>query len=128
MSGTVAVSGTIGTRLITSSGPIRWRIYYGDRTTYGSQDGSPFDAPSTNVQVVIKETPRSKVRPWVPLFGHDHYMWSTDPGVTWSACDWAGLFDYLMTYKGPKAVLFGRTLRDESFWELLKWAKSEGLG
>lgn len=106
---------------------LSWRLYYGNRTAYGSKDGSPFDVPSrTDVQVLVKATPNHPTRPFRCVYGQDNYYWDRING--WVACDWTGLWDYLMSYKGPQSVLFGRSKRDDLFWECIEWAKREGLG
>jgi len=92
-----------------------WEIYYGDKSTFSSEDGDPFHAPQNNVQVVNNN---GKL-----YYGKDAYYWRPDVG--WNACDIPGLWDYLLMYRGPKAVLFGRSIRDEDFWETVKRAKVE---
>jgi hypothetical protein len=104
---------------------MRWRIYYGDDSTYSDRDGSPFDAPRTNVMVVCTETTGSR-RPFRPQYGLDHFCWHADSG--WRGADWSGFMDYMMMIPGPKAVLFGRTIRDDKFWAIVKRALAEGLG
>ena len=104
----------------------RWRIYYGDDSTFSDRDGSPFDAPTTNIQAVVTELgPRSK-KPFKVQYGLDHHYWHKDNG--WVMADWCGFMDYMMMQTGPKAVLFGRTLRDEDFWRIVARANTEGLG
>lgn len=94
---------------------MRWRIYYGDGSTYS---GDPFLAPPTNAQgVAFKD--RS------PVFGKSAYYWRDND---WWACDEAGMWDYLMMHIGPKAVVFGRTLRDDQFYDIKKRMMSEGVG
>ena len=38
-----------------------------------------------------------------------------------------GMYDYLMSFKGPKQVLFGRTIRDDLYWQIVVRARREGL-
>lgn len=92
-----------------------WKIYYGDGSTFSNENGDPFHAPSHNVQAVNNN---GKTR-----HGKDAYYWHRDLG--WKGCDIPGLWDYLLMYVGPKAVLLGRTIRDEDFWEIVKRAKVE---
>ena len=103
----------------------KWRIYYGDDSTYSDRDGSPFDAPQTNVQAVVTEMPGSPTGKRVNL-RQDHFYWSKING--WVGCDWSGMWDYWMNYKGPKAVIFGRSLSDSEFQRINKRAFDEGLG
>lgn len=100
----------------------RYRIYYGDGSTY---DGDPFLAPQTNVQVVLTES-TAAVQGFTLACKHDRYYWN---GTVWTPCDEAGMWDYLLMYRGPKALLFGRTtVRDEDFWATVTRARREGLG
>lgn len=108
--------------MMAESGPeskpaLSWRIYYGDDSVFSDRDGSPFDAPSANVQVVVGAAGI--------LHSKDAWVWRPDTG--WRPCDTAGLWDYLLNYRGPKAVLFGRTIRDDHFWEIVKRAQRENL-
>ena len=101
---------------------MKWRIYYGDGSTYSS-DSDPFFAPSNNVQVIAEEitkNPGFRLRS-----SRDSYYWMQD---RWFACDTAGMWDYLLEHKGPKAIIFGRTLRDDDYWKIYHRAKKEGLG
>jgi hypothetical protein len=92
-----------------------WKIYYGDGSTFSSEDGDPFHAPTSNVQVVDND---GKLQS-----GKTAYYWNAETG--WNGCDTPGLWDYLLMYRGPKAVLFGRSIRDEDYWEIRKRAKIE---
>ena len=97
---------------------IRFRIYYGDGSTYS---GDPYLAPQTGVQVVSQENRKQL------MSGKDVYYWKPESG--WHACDMLGMWDHLFMYRGPKAILFGREMqRDEDFWALRQRAKVEGLG
>lgn len=95
---------------------MRFRIYYGDGTTY---EGYPFDAIPHNVIAVAVEGR--------PLWhSRDAYYWHKDMG--WTPCDVPGMWDYLLNYVGPKAILFGRNVRDDLYWEIVKRATAEGTG
>ena len=97
---------------------IRFRIYYGDGSTYS---GDPYLAPQTGVQVVAQENRKRLIS------GKDAYCWKPESG--WHGCDTLGMWDYLFSYRGPKAVLFGREMqRDEDFFALRRRATAEGLG
>ena len=101
---------------------MRYRLYYGDGSTYS---GDPHFAPPANVQVVACEditTPTG----FNLRHGLDAYYWREDVG--WQGCDTAGMWDYLMLHHGPKVVLFGRSLRDDDFWKIVSRASVEGLG
>ncbi len=100
----------------------KFRIYYGDGSTY-SED--PFFAPPAGVQAVVQACSTKALGYEIMIKRHAFY-WKDDCG--WRTCDTAGLWDYLMMYHGPKAVLFGRSIRDEAFWDIAKKATLEGLG
>lgn len=105
---------------------MRWRIYYGDWSTFSDRDGEPWEAPTFDVQVAVNEqlppaSPRLK-----PRRGTHCYYYRPDVG--WMGCDEAGLFDYLFHYRGPKAVIFGRTIADAVFRAIEARAKTEGFG
>lgn len=102
----------------------RWRIYYDDGSTYSS-DRDPFFAPQTGVQVLVQEVPGGKIG-FRPYHSKDAYYYRDG---RWFACDEAGMWDYLLMHRGPKAVIFGRSMvRDEDFWKVVRRAKTEGLG
>jgi len=106
---------------------LRWRIYYGPESghkTFSHKDGSPFDAPATDVQVVAQESTRSS-KGFVLYHHKEGWYWKPDVG--WWCCDESGMWDYLMNYRGPKAVLFGRNIRDDDFWKIVQRAEHEGL-
>ena len=94
---------------------MKWVIYYGDGSTYSDEDGDPYNAPPNNVQVVVDG---GKIR-----FGKDAFYWHPDIG--WCATDNAGFWDHMLMYIGPKAVIFGRNIRNEDFWEIKARAKKE---
>jgi hypothetical protein len=94
---------------------MRWIIYYGDGTEYSNQDGSVFDAPARNVQVIAQEDPDTGQT----FARSSDYYWWTDAG--WHSGDWFGLFDYLVE-PGPKKVLFGRTIGNREYEAILQKA------
>ena len=97
---------------------MKWIIYYGDDSTYSDEDGDPFYAPSNNVQVIICDGGIQSAK--------TAYYWNSDGGWSgWNGCDEAGLWDYLLMYVGPKAVIFGRSIRDDKFWAIMKRAIKE---
>ena len=94
----------------------RWKIYYGDGTTYSNEDGLLEDAPGINVQVIAQADATVGRR---LLDSDDFYWWSDD---RWDCGDIFGLWDYL-TRPGFKKVLFGRNLHDGDFWKILARAR-----
>lgn len=94
-----------------------WKIYYGDRTTFDNEQGSFEDAPTLDIQcIVIKD---DRVGKWV-LSKMDFYWWRFDLD-RWEGGDHFGLWDYL-TMPGLKKVLFGRTLSNSDYDEIMKLA------
>lgn len=100
---------------------IRFRIYYGDGSAYS---GDPYYAPAVNVQVVVNEA--YNPQGYTVSTSKDAYYWTEIKG--WNACDIPGMYDYLMLHRGPKAILFGRTIRDEDWQAIVARAHEEGLG
>ena len=99
-----------------------FRIYYSDGSTYS---GDPFLAPQTDVQVVVTEDPKARDGFRIKAMSAAFY-WN---GEQWRSCDELGMWDYLLEYEGPKAILFGRWMkRDEDFYAVKTRAKVEGLG
>ncbi len=98
-----------------------WLIYYEDGSTY---TGDPYLAPATGVIVIVLEDKKA-TKGFSLTNGKDAYYYKDE---AWRGCDEMGMFDYLMSYKGPKAVLFGRTIRNDLFWGIIERATKEGLG
>ena len=87
---------------------MKWIIFYGDGATVSSNDSSPFDAPGTNVQIIVMDS-RYMVR------GDDFYVWYDDREI-WEGIKFThGLWDYLFNTTGPKAALLGRTIDGDEF-------------
>jgi hypothetical protein len=86
---------------------MRWKVYYGDGSTFSDKDGPPSQAPTLNVQIIIvrDDDPNSQLGRY-PVHRFDYYWWD-DP--EWFGGDLFGLFDYL-SRPGDKRVLFGRTI------------------
>lgn len=102
---------------------MRWRVYYGDGSTFSGDDSNPWDAPATDVQAIAVEMVEGEHR---VIHSKDAYYWRNNG---WFACDMLGFWDYMLMHKGPKAVLFGRSMaRGDDFFKLVKRAQAEGLG
>jgi hypothetical protein len=97
---------------------VRWRIYYVGGETFCDEQGSPFDAPTLGVQVVLVAEPEVG-RMLIAM--RDYYWWDVARS-TWFGGDVAGFYQYLMFDKGPKAVLFGRFVTNEEFQSCVKRA------
>jgi len=109
----------------------KFRIYYGDGSTYSDRDGSPYDAPAEDVQIIAIEmdTPQGfgLIHGGESERGCDVYMYRDG---TWFGSDknGHGLASYLREL-GPRKVIFGRTMTStDAFWKIVGRASREGLG
>ena len=97
-----------------------WRIYYGDGSTFSDEDGSPFDAPRTGVQVIAYTNPSTgKID---RLSQADFYYYEpecTDWG--WWHCGPETMTLHLIRAKRP-LILFGEMLPTRHFTEIEKKA------
>ena len=82
---------------------MKWKIFYEDGTTFTDQDGTPFEAPTSGVLVVICENDEVGR---VLVYGQSYYFWWQEHGQWWAG-NIIGMFDYL-NRPGAKKVLFGR--------------------
>lgn len=101
---------------------MEWRLYYEDGSTFDSDEGDPFDAPRTGVQVLV-------------LFdegGHPHLISQADYyyfepercALGWWFADFPGMIDHLHRAARP-LVLFGRMMQDSQFTEIEKRALAD---
>ena len=65
---------------------MKWKIYYGDGTTFSSEDGPPELAPATNIQCIIE---RDERHGRLVLSRFDFYIHKKDG---WYGVDQFGLF------------------------------------
>ncbi len=99
---------------------MKFRIYYEDGATYS---GDPYLAiPSGAIIVAIEDVGANNG--FRLTKSKDAFFWKHD---RWWGCDVLGLHDYLTMHIGPKAVLFGRTIRDDLYWEIVQRAIKEGI-
>lgn len=100
---------------------MKWKIYYGDDSVFTSEDGAPWKAPVLNVQIIWQLEPENILIYGNPSAGRSDLGWFTyrdDWG--WDIHDYSGFVDYLISYKGPKTILLGRTIPTKNFDKLLK--------
>lgn len=98
---------------------MKYRIYYADGATYS---GDPFLAPASGVQAVaVEDGDGFNVRA-----SRDYYC--LRPDVGWFSTDIGGMWDYIITHRGPKAILLGRYIRNEEYYKAIDRANKEGLG
>lgn len=90
-----------------------WRIYYGDGTEFSSEDGTAFDAPRTNVQVIAFTNPNTGKTDL--LSQSDYYYYEPECNDWgWWHCSREGLLLHLMRAKRP-LILFGSMIRTSQF-------------
>lgn len=95
---------------------MRWKIFYGDGSTFSSGDGTPDDAPALNVQCIVQVD--EEVGRYI-LSRRDYYWYEGD---TWYGGDIFGLFDFLIR---RSLVKFGRMIGDEEFKGFLRIAAED---
>lgn len=96
---------------------MRWKIFYGDGSTYSDAAGSAYDAPARNVQAIIAD---DKDHGWHCVRTCDYY-WYLPIDDLWQGGDQFGLFDHLIE-PGAKRILFGRTLGNQEFADVMERA------
>lgn len=97
---------------------MRWRIYYGDGSTFDSTMGGPQDAP---VAGFICAVGYSRHGTRFIAHGYDFYRW--EPGdQVWLGIDWWGIVDRLRF--GGEFIGFkeGRMVSADRFQELMNTA------
>lgn len=99
---------------------MRFLIWYEDGSTY---HGDPFLAPRVGVQCIVSAANNEKG--WSLRHKCDYY-WLRDG--EWCGGDLGGFMDYMMSFDGPKYVIFGRSmLHDKAFSDLIGRACERGL-
>ena len=93
--------------------PKRWKIFYGDGSTFTDKDGRLELVPKCNVQGIAVEDDTLGRR---IESSEDFYIWTPENGG-WRGANHFRMAEYLME-PGYKLVLFGRTLDDMDFRKL----------
>ena len=94
---------------------MQWRIYYGDGSCFSSEQGTPWDAPRVNVQMIIQEHPRVG---WEIVSNADQYYFEEE-SRGWYSAEGFTLWDHLVRAKMP-LVVFGRMISTGHFDALVK--------
>jgi hypothetical protein len=95
-----------------------WTIYYGNGSTFSDGDGSPFEAPRRDVQVIVQSDPRVG---WRWISGRDYFVWEPERGGWRETDDWR---DHALDARQP-LILFGRWLTDAEWAALFARVKAE---
>lgn len=100
---------------------MRFIIFYGDGSIYeGENFVEACQASTADVQLIAQAHPEATLGRYL-LHSKPYYIWLAE-GM-WSAADEPGFWDYLFQ-QGPKSVLFGRTMaNDSAFHEIVKRAE-----
>ena len=102
-----------------------WRIYYGDGSTFSSNDGHPEHAPATGVIVIAQRNPLPNENPYIQHMA-DYYVWL---GSHWLGCDLFRLYQYLFVDNGlytfPRAALAGETVMNADYLAIRMRAKRD---
>lgn len=97
-----------------------WKIYYGDGSSFSSNDGPVWDAPPHNVVAVRHKTENGSqtLNTW------DWYIYRSDVG--WWGVDMMGMVDQVMHFANlVHGVKQGRCVPDEQFQEIMRTARSD---
>lgn len=101
---------------------IRWRIYYGDGSTFDSSMGEPEDAPGYDTQIIVGYE-RNAGRIVYYLWDWYYYRVYPDGWGEWYGCDLHGLLDIQLHFpKEIKCIKMGRSVRNEVFDEIKRKA------
>lgn len=98
-----------------------WCIWYADKTTFSSEDGSAADAPGIAVVVIAQDSGSPGRRYTVQsqgyqtVHGYDWYIYVDD---TWFATNLMGLCQFIAE-PGPKIIKMGRWVHPDVFAELM---------
>jgi len=95
-----------------------WRIFYGDGSTYNSDEGAWEDAPGWNVQIILFRDPEAG---WAMRHNGD-FFWLADDGAV-VAMDGTGMLDHVINALG--LVKAGRMLTKAQFDKIYQRAKRE---
>lgn len=105
---------------------IKWIIYYGDKTTWSSEDGSWQDAPALNVQVVAVTDPYPLDHPRnvgrLVFHASPFYIWGQQSPIPTSADGFGVLDDLLLRGLITEDAL----ISDLSIADLTKWGVKLG--
>lgn len=97
----------------------RWKIYYGDGSTFSNEDGEYYMAPTLCVQAIVlgdEDVGR------LLIHGFTSYWWLYGE---WFGGDRNGEFQYDIKRGVLKYKVFGETISNKKFDEILKRAMTD---
>lgn len=99
---------------------LRWKIWYGDKSSFSNLDGEPEESPGWDVQVIVQVC--ESTGRWNESLC-DYYVWHVAVGQ-WLGMDIAGLLHYL-GQPGWKVVRIGSRIPDDVFQEIMSMAERD---
>ena len=113
---------------------MRWRIYYGDGSTYeGDSDKDAFAAPCISAIILKQETDND--RGYTRRNNPKYLVWERiglsdgtilEEGRWGAKDDDIGLYNYFFTHVGPQKVLIGVEIHDDTFVDISRKVDSDG--
>lgn len=113
---------------------MRWRLYYGDGSTFeGSGDEDAFAAPCISAIILKQEADNPRgytLRHSCTFFVWERIMLSDGTilkeGRWGGKHDIFGLMHYFSTHQGPQKVLVGIEIHDDTYHTISKKSSSDG--
>lgn len=99
----------------------QWVIFYRDKSTFNwLDDGGPWDAPRTDVEVIVCNHPETG---YVNIHGEDYFYFEDEAGG-WQAANREDVLLHLIRARYP-CVLFGAMMSDAEYREFFRWTQRE---
>lgn len=103
----------------------KWKIFYSDESTFSSEEGSPLEAPSFGILVIVQSDSgevdsvgREVLNRW------DWYFYEPTRGEWWG-CDLQGLLDRLLHNLPTVAVKQGRSVHNSLYKKVVNKATKD---
>lgn len=101
---------------------MKWAVLYRDGSVFTDEDGSPNEAPRTEVQAVFQEVPDDLVRAVLVRSTWGFWKWEE----AWVGVDREGMWQHMIHWPTP-LILFGSFL-SEPEWDAMKQKIETTLG
>lgn len=99
-----------------------WRVFYGDGRTIDDDECKVEDLPRRDVQAVIVA---DDAHGWRILRIFDFYVFDDVHADGWKGTDVFGLWDYLTEPRETCVVLFGRTIGEREYLDIVNRALAD---
>lgn len=113
---------------------MKWRLYYGDGSTYsGESDEDAYNAPTISAVILKQEC--DNPRGYSLRHGCVFFCWERiqlSDGTILAEGRWGGKNDlfglshYYHTHQGPQKVLVGIEIHDQTYHDMSKMADNDG--